>query len=129
MSYGYDTSCTDDLYPGRTSTGTVFVIEAIYRRLTTRRGSVVDAPNDGIDVRDFLQTDGTPRELAAIEGQIRAELSKDDRIEPGSLIVSAKLTGENLAIRVGGLTSDADSFSLVLAVSGVTVDMLDDGVF
>lgn len=127
IDYGFDTSCTTDLTPGHTVTDARLVAEAMFRRVTTRRGSVIDAPNDGIDLRDFIQSEGTTAELAAVEGQVRAECYKDDRVLEGTLSVEATFVAGDLRVRIRGLTSNRDEFELVALASELTVQLLKGG--
>lgn len=126
--YGIDTSCWDDLYPGRTVTGARLIAEAVYRRLTTARGQLPGDPNYGIDVTELMHDGATAAELATLRGRIAAEISKDDRIIPESLSVKLDLAGAGVArmltIRIRGLSVQNDVFELVLGVDGVTVDLL-----
>lgn len=120
--YGRDTSCTDDLRPGRIATGATLVAEACYRRLTTPRGRLIDDPHYGLDVRALLQRGMTPAVIASIPGQVRAELLKDPRVRSMSVRVSRPSDTE-LVIDLDGATA-AGPFRLVLSVGALTVELL-----
>lgn len=124
--YGTDTSCTDEYRPGRMVKGTMVVLEHAYRRLTTRRGSCPGAPDDGIDVRDYLHSAHDKRTLPGIASAIRSEMMKDDRI--AWLSVAATYAPNTLTITIRGTTSNKGQFHLVLGVDELNVTILDKGV-
>lgn len=80
--FGVDLACADDLDPMMSNvSGLRLLAEAVYRRLSTPRGMVLDAPDYGFDVRSLLHKGMTAAERAAIPGLVRAEVLKDERIE------------------------------------------------
>lgn len=81
--FGSDLSCADDLTADMAELDTddpLVVAQAVYRRLTTPRGGLIDDPDYGLDVRSFLHKGMTPAEVRAIAGQIRLEILKDERV-------------------------------------------------
>lgn len=127
VDFGRDLWCLDDLDPGRTVTGALLVAQAAYRRITTPRGAVIDAPNYGFDVRALLGKGLTPAQLAAIPGQVRGEILKDERVD--SCSITATYTGGpngTLTLSIDGETA-AGPFNLVLAVTEVNVEILQIG--
>jgi phage baseplate assembly protein W len=80
--FGVDLDCADDLDPMMSLVdGLRVVAQAVYRRLSTPRGMVIDAPDYGFDLRSLLHKGMTPAERAAIPGLVRAEVLKDQRIQ------------------------------------------------
>lgn len=80
--YGTDTSCGPDGYrPGVLVSGVELVREAIYRRLSTRRGQLLDDPDYGLPLSTFICATYTEDDAERIAGQIRNEILKDDRVE------------------------------------------------
>ncbi|WP_437279354.1 hypothetical protein WME90_02000 [Sorangium sp. So ce375] len=80
--FGADLDCADDLRDDLRMAGpTLALAQAAYRRLTTPRGGVIDAPDYGFDLRSLLSRGMTPAELAAVPGLVRGELTKDERFE------------------------------------------------
>ncbi|WP_437958600.1 hypothetical protein WME76_02320 [Sorangium sp. So ce119] len=80
--YGVDLACGEDLHEDmRLASPRLALAQAAYRRLTTPRGAVIDAPDYGFDVRSLLSRGMTPAELAAVPGLVRSELRKDERFE------------------------------------------------
>lgn len=121
--YGQDFACVDDLETtlGVTS-GPRLVMEAIARRLQTPTGRLVGDPNYGFDVSAYINDDVTPADLDNIEQQVREECEKDERV--ASADVSAAYLADVLTLTIV-LTLIADeTFTLVLAVSDVTVSIL-----
>lgn len=126
--FGYDTSCTDGLRTGRFAFGVRLVAEAAYRRLSTPRGRLQggeDEQNYGIDLADMIGAVTSPSLAAALPGQIESELLKDERIDSVDVNVTASTVGPATAYQIDiSATTAAGPFSLVIAVSGVTVQLL-----
>jgi phage baseplate assembly protein W len=121
--FGSDLSCVTDLDPtGAVVSGRRLLAEAIARRLQTPRGGLIDDPDYGYDVTDFLNDDLSPRDLALMATNINAECAKDQRILSANSTVTLAAGGV-LMISVG-LTDLDGPFDLVLAVSDVTVAIL-----
>lgn len=115
--YGSDLSCADDVDPlARELDGSdpLLVAQAAYRMITTARGSLIDAPDRGIDVAAYLHEPGTTAEELA--GVIRGELQHDDRID--ALEVSVERSPDGFEIEIGGtLASSGEAFELVLGLT------------
>lgn len=121
VNYGHDTSCTDDLYPGRVVSGAALLAEAAYRRITTPRGRLLDDPSYGLDVRAFMHRGMTPKEIARIPGIIEAEVAKDERV--AAVSCAASFVDGRLRLSIGGRGARGP-FALVVATDGVTVELL-----
>lgn len=78
--YGTCMSCTDDLHLGRSVSGEDVIIEMVHRMLSTRKGSVIDALEWGIDLEELLSEDLDRTTLAKLGPTIAAELRRDPRI-------------------------------------------------
>lgn len=96
--------------------------QAVYHRITTRQGTLLDAPDDGIDVRDFLSSGMTETEKAQIPELIRQEIRKDERIHDATVTwipfdsgFGAKLTVVCEAV------DDGTTFTLVCDVTQAAV--------
>jgi len=74
--YGIDLVCWDDLDEAMSEADSVCAY--VYRRITTRKGSLIDDPDWGIDVLEMLSGKA---DIASIRAQIVAELSDDDRVQ------------------------------------------------
>ncbi len=126
VPYGRDTSALDVLRPGRVVDGAELVGEAAYRRLITRRGTLLDDPTYGLALIDLLGADIDPDLAATFPGQIRGELLKDPRLDSAEVSIVQTGTAPSLRwdIEITGVTSLGDSFTLVLAVADVTLELL-----
>jgi hypothetical protein len=108
----------------RTTTGRQLLIQSLLCRQTTPRGSVIDCPNDCINIIDYVSAGMTPAAITQLYGTIQTELLKDQRV------TSAIVTG-SYSFQTSGLTineaiqSSYGPFTLVLAVSSVTVTLLN----
>lgn len=129
--YGVEIYCTDRLRTGKYVSGRVALAQAIYRRLTTPRGTLRGGDEEqayGIDLPGFVGRVATPIATAALPGIISAELSKDDRISSVSSTVTAT-TGTNglvaleIEIRVVAVDED-EEFALTIAASSVSVTLI-----
>lgn len=121
--YGVDLSCVTDLDPVlRTVTGKTLLAQAIVRRLTTPRGMLIDDPNYGLDVREWLSMEMTPIVLARLRAAVRSELEKDERVS--SVNVDTTFTNGVLTMNLFINANEDDPLSLVLAVTDVTVTIL-----
>src|SRR5258708_5265369 len=87
--FGVDIDWGDDLNPtGRLVRGTELLAQAVHHRLRTPRGACLDAPDDGLDLAEYLSNGMTPAQLAAIPGEIRSELLKDERFQDADVTMA-----------------------------------------
>lgn len=121
--YGTDVFALVDFDPTMPMvSGPKVAINRLVRRLYTPRGSCPHAPNDGIDIRDFLNG-STP--VIIIAGQIRSELLKDEACLDAKIVVTIGGTFQRRTLRCDITVQLADGpFSLVLSVNDVTVELL-----
>lgn len=125
--YGRDVYCLDSLRTGRWATGVRVVAQRCYHRLITRRGQLrggEDEADFGYDVAGLVGH--TNKSIAAIQGEIRNELRKDPQVLDAAVTVTRTVAANGsaaYAIEVD-CTTDAGPFSLVLAVSDVTVQLV-----
>jgi hypothetical protein len=127
INYGRDLSCTDSIKTGRFASGLRLVGEALYRRLITRKGYCPGAPDYGLRVADYLGTDTTPGDIIKLQGLIKQELRKDERIDSVDVTVTETEgdgTERTWTIQVNVWTG-LGPFRLVLAVSSVTTELLE----
>lgn len=128
--YGRDTSATTRINRGRVVSGATLLGEAMFRRLTTDRGTLLDAPNYGFSLRTFLNADMTPARRAALPGLIRLELQKDERLVEGSVrvVVTEEIDSAGAiewTVDVSAVGVDTGPFALAISASAVTVELLD----
>lgn len=120
--FGTELSCVRDIdQNGSVVTGPRVVAEALARRLSTPRGRVIDDPNFGFDLTQFINDDTTKSGLVAMQSGASAECLKDERVLQA--VTTASLLNGVLTVRVN-FTTAAGPFSLVLAVSQTSVAVL-----
>lgn len=122
-SFGSCWSCVSDLtMPSVMVTGNRVVAEAIARRWSTPRGGLIDDPNYGFDLSDFLGDDLDPSGLGRIASFAGAEAIKDERVLSCSVTLTLSTAGR---MTVNGLVRTATGpFRLVLSVDQVSVSLL-----
>jgi hypothetical protein len=127
--YGRDLKCVTDLTTSLEDTNPKSVeslAQDLFHRVTTERGTIVDDPDFGDDVRDALSGGLTPAALAAIGGRVELECLKDDRVSdvdasadltaPGELTITIAVTPKDPALQ---------PFEMVLAVTNATALLLE----
>jgi hypothetical protein len=78
-----------DLDPGMSEvTGRSLLIQRVMRRVTTPRGSVVDAPNDCIDIRNYVRAGVLASTPGNIQIQLQKEFLKDQGITSAAVGVT-----------------------------------------
>jgi hypothetical protein len=129
--FGTDTWCTDQILTGRLASGVELVAQAIYRRLTTARGTLRDGDDGqvyGTDVSDFVGMVGPDNAVDALPDVVVAEILKDDRVERAEVKASVVRDAVGLAtvtIEIDcALRDSGESFTLTLAVGAVTAALL-----
>lgn len=128
LQYGQDLSATKRLNYGRIVEGGELLAEAAYRRLITVRGTLLDDPNYGLGLVRWLQSEYTPAMLAALPSIIRLELMKDPRLDSVNVEITSTRDASSavsMQLEITGAGVNGEGFSLVLAVSDVTVDLLE----
>ena len=129
VNFGRDVSCTTGLRSGRLVTGPRLVAEALFRRVTTRRGTLrggKDEANYGINLTDYVGRPNDRATIAPLEGLISVECRKDRRVQEVKTTVAARkvsATETALDVRIEGKTA-LGPFALVLEVSSVTVTLV-----
>jgi len=115
-----------DPYMGSVS-GAMCVAQSTARKLTSPRGSIWYAPGVGRDIRGMLNDKIDKRTLRVASAAIVSEVRTDDRIDPDTVDVVLTFDGvaKTLTVAVSAKTVDGASFSFVLAVSAVTVSLLE----
>lgn len=119
VGYGSEVWCTDKLVTSRRVRGPMVVIQALYRRLITPRGTLRGGDEEsayGFDLAEYVGAVSTELALAALPGIVRGELSKDDRVT-------------SIDVTVTTSTDAAGDVTILLEVTGVLVDEEDDFVF
>ncbi|AKT38249.1 hypothetical protein [Chondromyces crocatus] len=120
QGFGVDLDCAEDLDPLMgTVTGLQVVAQAIYRRLSTPRGMVLDAPDYGFDLRSLLHKGMSPAEQAALPGLVRAEVLKEERIQSATVQI-LDFTSDAFRLSIRCVTAEGP-FLMTLHVSAAAV--------
>lgn len=126
--YGIDAYCWDELRTGRLVSGAELVAQAIYRRLTTPRGTLRDGDDGdvyGFDLLDFIGKVGSKAAIDVLPGAVVAEVLKDDRVSSATCVITASVDTAGmvaLAVTVDvTLRDEGDGFTLTLDVSDAAV--------
>lgn len=92
--------------------------QALLRRLVTKRGTLPDDPNYGIDVRAYCNAGVPVQRLRDISGQVQLELSKDDRVSTCTVAVTQP---DALTLKIAAVVTPSviglAPFQLVFAVT------------
>lgn len=115
-----------DLDPGMIEgSGRTLLAQSLVRRFTTPRGSVIDAPNDCIDIRSFLSQGFTQAQINELPGILKKEAEKDERVVDAQVQATYLQSTKALTITMS-IQSGYGPFSLTLSVSSgqVTVSTL-----
>ena len=122
VSLGSDLSCVSDIDPaGAEVSEKILLAQALARRLTTPRGRLIDDPNYGYDLSQWLNADVGPAELAQIQSQAQAECLKDERVQSATVLVTFI---QNVMLVTVALVTASGPYSLVLSVSALTTQLL-----
>lgn len=122
--FGVDLDWRDDLNPtGRLVSGVELLRQAAFHRLNTPRGACLDAPDDGLDLSEYLSNGMTPAEIAAIPGEIRSELLKDERFLEAE-ITFTQIEPDSFRFKIVITPSAGPEFELVLAVADAAVKLI-----
>jgi hypothetical protein len=125
LGYGSDLFCDGDATPDfaeLSGDDPRNVTLALYRRVTTPRGALLDDAGYGDDVHRLLHTGMTPVERIAYADMLSSEALEDDRIDSCNVQISDAPEG-GLQIRMRGELKDGKgSYSLTMVVgSGDTI--------
>lgn len=121
--YGSDVSCITDIDPtGRTVTGRELVAEALVRRLMTPRGRLMGDPDYGLDLRQYVNADMSPRDIASLRSAVVAECEKDERV--ASADTEATLDSVGVLTLTIAIELSEEAFALVVSASDVTVQLV-----
>lgn len=108
--------------PSTIASGNRAIVEAIARRWQTPRGGLVDDPNYGYDLSDFVGDDLNIADVGLIAQMASAEAVKDERVQSCEVTVKRFPNGTMEVTGVG--RSAIGPFRLVVGVSQVSVSLL-----
>jgi hypothetical protein len=127
--YGSDLVCVTDIDPGLAMTdplSTEGLAQDAFHRITTKRGSLPDDLDYGINVIDFLSTPDDDTTLLMQAGLIRLELKKDDRFSSVEVSVTASGGVRYIAITITPEDVALGVFSMIVTVTqaGSTLELV-----
>lgn len=127
-NFGTDIGAVPDLDPMMSEfTGRAVLVEALYRRYITPRGSLFYDPNYGYALFELLGDSLSASDLVLIQAEIAQEALKDERVAAARARCVYK--SETRKLRVAVTLQDADGpFSLVLEADQVSVKILNGQV-
>lgn len=124
LGFGTDLSCIDDVTETLEEVDPFSqeaIAQASIRRITTPRGSMIDDPDYGLDIRGYANKGVTLSDLRDLAGLIRAEVTKDDRVDDAQVNVTSSgvAAGRRLFVSLVLTPSDpsVSTFTLTLAVT------------
>lgn len=121
--YGRDLWCDgEDIDPtGREVTGVLNVEQRLQRRLATRRGSLLSAPNDGIDLRDEVNDSlDSLIGFTQLAAKVKTECMRDEEVLTATVTGGFIAATRTLTLRIFGETAQGP-FDLVLSIDKVSV--------
>lgn len=123
--YGLDISCVDDIDPSLSLvSGSEGLMQAVARRWMTRAGELFYDPDYGTDIHDWI---GTMVVAGRIEARLEAEALKDERVRSCSVAVEFVPEEKRFKVKAVVTGNDLDDYRFTLAVSDVTVELLNEG--
>lgn len=129
VGWGSDLSCMDDLTEDvqeLDGTDPRVVAQAVYRRITTPRGSLLDDPDYGDDITRFLSLGNTPAQLASIAGELHGEIAKDDRVDTVECTADYAQGTKQLNVSIDvTLVDSTETFSLTIAVDSDGTNLVE----
>lgn len=120
--FGEDFSCTDDITPELASVnGYTALGQSVARRFITPPGGLFYDSDYGYDVLGLI--DATVAAVPA--GRIESEAMKDERVDGADATVT--IAGRTLSVPLTLYPDEGPAFPLTLAISDVSVEILNAG--
>ncbi len=120
---GTDLSCVTDIDDaGTVVSGRTLLAQAVLRRWSTDRGTLIGYPNYGFDLTQYINADMGDRDIASLQSGASAEALKDERVL--SCDVAASFDRDGVLTVVGSLVDSDGPFELTAAISDVTITLL-----
>ena len=119
-----------DLDPsGRLATGMYVLVQSVIMRQTTPNGSLVGAPDECFNIRDWISTGITNVQIQSLQGYIQGQLLRDERILTANVTASYNF-GTSVLTIVEQVQSSLGPFKLTLSVgqaSALSINVLYSG--
>lgn len=127
LDLGVDLDLDEDLTEECAVTDGVHLLsQALKRRWRTPRGMLLDDPNYGTDLTEYLNEDVDESVLAQMRSDIVGEAEKDERVRLATVLESSyDLATGSVTMSVAiTLQDDGTTFVLVVSITKVTVELL-----
>jgi hypothetical protein len=105
--------------------GTDVLIQSLVSRQMCVRGSIIDAPNEGIDLRTYLKNGMTQQDLANLPSLVQKELQRDERVLSVLVTGQYDTTTQTLTLIEKIVPVNGGPFTLTLAVTSLTVALIN----
>jgi len=105
------------------TTGIAVLGNSLYCRLTTPHGSVIDAPNDCLDLRALLGAGITQADMQSVQQRVQRECERDQRVLSASVSATYNQTERALSLTIR-VVSAQGPFTMTLNVTDVSVALL-----
>lgn len=105
-------------------TGINVFAQSILCRLTTPFASVAGCPNDCLDVRSYLGAGIKNDDVQRIQSEVQTQVLRDERAQSCNVRASYDTVAKSLTLVIR-ITCAAGPFTMTLAVSAVTVELLN----
>lgn len=112
--------------PGRIS-GIQNLIKKIQQRLITPNGVLYWDPAYGLDVRQYLNASFSTAKIQEIQAAVKRQCELDERVLLAEVKVEA-LNALSINITIQITTSSGPSFTFVLKVSQLTIELLTSSI-
>jgi hypothetical protein len=121
LAWGRDLSCVTDCTDSFAETppnSPRIIAEAATRRLITPRGTLLDDPNYGLDLRGYCNRGVTLTDLRTLQARVRAEIGKDARVAQCEAQVTSVGTSLSVQIEITPADPNTAPFPFVISVTG-----------
>ena len=117
-----------DLDPGMSEvSGRAALVQRCMRRVTTPRGSVIDSPNDCVDIRGFIRAGVLASSPANIQIQLQKEFAKEQGVINAQVGVTYTAAIATLRIAIN-LQSSYGPLSFTFILTATTAQVLVDNL-
>ena len=102
------------------ATGIQVLIQSLIARQSCVSGSIIDSPNEGIDLRTYIKSGLTQADLANIPSLVQKQIARDQRVQ--SVTVTGQYdTDTNIMTLTETIMTALGPFTLTVSVSALTV--------
>ena len=128
QNYGRDfavvsTATGPDIDFAHLSSGVNVLANSLYCRLTTPHGSVIDSPNDCIDVRSLLGAGLTQADMQVVQQRVQRECERDARVLSATVTATYNQASRVLDLVIRVQTAQGP-FSMTLSVNDLSVALI-----